>query len=215
MANAQNLTPQQIQQLVMMQQGGQGGQGGQEQSGISSQQINNQLGQQINNQLGQQIHNQLGQQVHGQLGQQEQSEKFIQLDNQANIGQDYNQNEDMKDFADKVSSQIQNNENNMQFLNDDAHQQMLQQQLMHQQMTQQNNKLSLKKDLMGKIQKDFKEPLLVAIIFVILNNPIVSKQIAKYMPQIINNDKVSNVGILLLGLLSGVLFYISKCFIAN
>lgn len=146
--------------------------------------------------------------------------------------QDNNQDEDMIEFANKVANQLQNEQSGQdstmqyeqpspeeiqQMQQQQMMQQMQQQQIM-QQMQQEQEKTQQKepekaKGLMGKLPTDFKEPLLVAAIFLILSYPAITEQIAKYVPQILEDGKVTTTGLLLLALLAGVLFYISKCFL--
>ena len=71
----------------------------------------------------------------------------------------------------------------------------------------QNNGLE---SMLKTVMSEIREPLLVALLFVILNQHIIHRLIIKYVPFLSNGDKLSTFGIILLGLLGGVLFYFLK-----
>ena len=61
--------------------------------------------------------------------------------------------------------------------------------------------------LVQNLMNEVREPLLVTLLFVILNQQIIHKLIIKYIPKLANGDRLSTFGIILLGLIGGVLFY--------
>ena len=64
--------------------------------------------------------------------------------------------------------------------------------------------------LLQNVMNEVREPLLVALLFVILNQHIVHRLMIKYVPKLSSGDKLSSFGIILLGLLGGVMFYLLK-----
>jgi hypothetical protein len=70
---------------------------------------------------------------------------------------------------------------------------------------------------LNKVPKMLREPLIIVVLFVILSQPIIRDNIAKYVRQI-NPDmdgKVPFVGILIYGLIFAVLFTLAKKFLMN
>ena len=60
------------------------------------------------------------------------------------------------------------------------------------------------------IINEVREPLLVSLIFVILNQSIIHRLIMKYIPKLSTGDRLTTFGIILLGLVSGILFYLLR-----
>ena len=64
--------------------------------------------------------------------------------------------------------------------------------------------------MLQNIVNEAREPLLVALLFVILNQNIVHRLIMKYIPRLSAGDKLTTFGIILLALLGGILFYLLR-----
>ena len=64
--------------------------------------------------------------------------------------------------------------------------------------------------MVQNIMSEVREPLLVALLFVILNQSIVHRLIMKYIPRLSAGDKLTTFGIILLALIAGVLFYLLR-----
>lgn len=70
---------------------------------------------------------------------------------------------------------------------------------------------------LSKVPKMLREPLIIVVLFIILSQPIIRDNIAKYVRQI-NPDldgKVPFVGILIYGIIFAVLFVVAKKFLMN
>jgi hypothetical protein len=116
--------------------------------------------------------------------------------------QQNNYTDELKDFASKIASQIENEKNN--------------QQEQEQEMIPVVEKSS-KRSLVDKILLHAKEPLFVSIIILILSasNNVLISQISKIMPKVITGNKLNVIGMLIVSLLGGVLYYIGKKFLLD
>jgi uncharacterized membrane protein YgcG len=114
--------------------------------------------------------------------------------------QQNNYTDELKDFASKIASQIENEKNNQQ----------------EQEMIPVVEKSS-KRSLVDKILLHAKEPLFVSIIILILSasNNVLISQISKIMPKVITGNKLNVIGMLIVSLLGGVLYYIGKKFLLD
>ena len=59
------------------------------------------------------------------------------------------------------------------------------------------------------------KPLSVVLIFLLLNNHYVKKNIGKYVPRLMNNNELNVTGLVLLALLGGILYYISHMIVSR
>lgn len=107
--------------------------------------------------------------------------------------QQNNYTDELKDFASKIANQIENEKNIQQ---EEQH-------IMEQ---------PVKQNLTDKILLHAKEPLLVSLIIMVLcisNNTLVH-QFGKIMPRLVSDDKLSIIGMLLVSILGGVIYYFGK-----
>jgi hypothetical protein len=114
--------------------------------------------------------------------------------------------DDMKEFADKVASQLQD-QNSLPSA--PLHNLQNMQSLQNVQPMESNN-------LLDKLPSDLKEPLVVAVLFLVLSHPQVQKQVAVYVPNVTLEDgTLSTTGLLGLSVLAGGLFFGSKYLMKN
>ena len=64
--------------------------------------------------------------------------------------------------------------------------------------------------MLQNIMSEAREPLLVALLFVILNQSIVHRLIMKYIPKLSTGERLTTFGVILLGLVGGILFYLLR-----
>lgn len=142
------------------------------------------------------------------MNQQNQNQMNLQdMQDIQNIQEYDSKEQDMRDFANQVENQLQNEQNNDN---------MVQQIQMQEQLNKNNpsflekSKNKLTSSLRNKLPKNLKDPIVVALIFFLLSQPMLCEQVSKRVPQIINNGKLNNVGLLVVSLLAGALFCVNK-----
>ena len=69
---------------------------------------------------------------------------------------------------------------------------------------------NFKNDLIQKLKGDGKEPLIVVILACIFSTNMITNLIAKYIPSILDNGSITNLGILIRSTIMGIIFYIIK-----
>lgn len=111
--------------------------------------------------------------------------------------QQNNYTDELKDFASKIASQIESEKNIQQ-----EEPSVIETPIQH--------------SMIDKILLYAKEPLLVSLIIMVLcisNNTLV-QQFGIIMPKLVSDDKLSIIGMLLVSILGGVIYYIGKkCFL--
>lgn len=116
--------------------------------------------------------------------------------------------ENMQDFADQVAHQIQN-EQEHQYQQNDLHH--MQNQLVQQ--SEDGVAKNTKKSFLKRVPVNLRDPLIVAVIFLLVNQPMVINQFARYLPNVRSNGNLSTQGLLILALVAGVIYYVSKMLI--
>lgn len=113
------------------------------------------------------------------------------------LQQQNNYTDELKDFANKIANQIENEKNSQ-----------------HKQ--EEHVILKEKKSFVDNIILNAKEPLLVSLIIMILclsNNMLVS-QFSRILPKLVSEGKLSIIGMLLISIIGGIVFYFGKkCFL--
>jgi hypothetical protein len=129
-----------------------------------------------------------------------------------------------------ILNDLNQNEQQQQQQYDPQYQQMMQQQ-MYEQQQQQNgqmgqeqqgqqgqpmppmvNNSSVNMSIADQVITESKEPLLVSGIFFLLSMPFFSKTIGSYLPSMINGEtgELNTMGMIILALFAGVLFFFGK-----
>jgi hypothetical protein len=130
-------------------------------------------------------------------------------------------NDEMQQFANNVLNEMNNNQhvqNNQ--LHNEVEQNISpeylykeQELLLSRQMVDDKNNIEIREQPISKINNNnllsLYKPLSVVLIFLLLNNSIMKKNIGKYLPKLINNNELNTIGLVIMAIIAGLLYYVS------